>query len=592
MDGTSVRLVADAAHLSSLQGLVTAFPSSRISTPGTLEVDLDDLLRNLRALGSWPSTDVSWQGNLRRLVEDSVRDARAAQRFLAGDSLPDRTTQSARDALGTDWIANLTEFQLRDLVKLLSLRHGANFSVPGAGKTRVGLAAFAAARNEDGIRRLLVVAPKSAFESWLGEIRGALPNDSGFGVVDGDDIPLSDKVLINYERLPRAQGQLASWLAAEPAMMILDEAHRMKLGQEGAYGAACLAIGPQARRRLILTGTPAPNGVNDLRSLMSFVWPGQGRQVVNQAVGGGNLQQASVALRPFFTRTTKTELDLPPVTTSLRYVDLPPLHREIYAGLRGQFSQRLLTSSNDLEALGRITMYLLMAADSPALLATGTTRYEPLAYRVPPIDVPVDAPLHLLLRDLPGQELSPKYREVLAMVSDNARRGRKTLVWSTFVRSLTTLRSMLGVFAPALVHGGTEDRDAEIRRFRDDPDCMVMLSNPATLGEGISLHQVCNDAIFVDRDFAAGRYLQSLDRIHRLGLPPDTETNVTVLIARNTIDEVVDLRLTQKLRFMSAVLDDPDVEVLADLQEEPTTGASLTSEDLQGLLGHLHETAS
>jgi hypothetical protein len=99
------------------------------------------------------------------------------------------------------------------------------------------------------------------------------------------------------------------------------------------------------------------------------------------------------------------------------------------------------------------------------------------------------------------------------------------------------------------------------------------------------LHQVCHDAIYVDRDFAAGRYLQSLDRIHRLGLKPDTTTNITILVADKTIDDIVTVRLRNKLLFMMAVLDDPEVGQLADLDEEPAT-ASQT--DMAALLEHLN----
>ena len=232
-------------------------------------------------------------------------------------------------------------------------------------------------------------------------------------------------------------------------------------------------------------------------------------------------------------------------------------------------------------------MYLLMAADSPSLLTAGASRYEPLEYRIPPLEVPDSASLAELLRDVPSYEFSPKFAETLAIVADNAARGRKTLVWSTFVRTLTTLERMFVDFHPAVVHGGTEDRDAQVARFRNDPNCMVLLSNPATLGEGISLHHVCHDAVYVDRDFAAGRFLQSLDRIHRLGLAPDTMTNVTVLIAAGTIDEVVNQRLDVKLRFLSAVLDDPAVAQLGDLDEEPSVGAGLSNADLRTLMGYL-----
>ena len=190
---------------------------------------------------------------------------------------------------------------------------------------------------------------------------------------------------------------------------------------------------------------------------------------------------------------------------------------------------------------------MLMAATSPALLTVGTTQYEPLAYQVPPLPVPEGSSLYELMQDLPAYEMSPKYQEVLAIVRENAAQGRKTLVWSTFIRSLNTLQRMLGQFGPAMVHGGTPDRDEQIQRFRTDPDCMVLLSNPATLGEGISLHHECHDAVYVDRDFAAGRFLQSLDRIHRLGLEPDVRTRITVLASEGTIDEVVATRLAAKL---------------------------------------------
>jgi SNF2 family DNA or RNA helicase len=143
-----------------------------------------------------------------------------------------------------------------------------------------------------------------------------------------------------------------------------------------------------------------------------------------------------------------------------------------------------------------------------------------------------------------------------------------------------------------MVHGGTPDREEQIQRFRTDDSCKVLLSNPATLGEGISLHHECHDAVYVDRDFAAGRFLQSLDRIHRLGLEPDVMTRITVLASAGTIDEVVAARLAVKLNFMGGILDDPAVQRLADLDEEPAVGGGLDPGDLQALMGHLHAAPS
>jgi SNF2 family DNA or RNA helicase len=228
-----------------------------------------------------------------------------------------------------------------------------------------------------------------------------------------------------------------------------------------------------------------------------------------------------------------------------------------------------------------------MAATSPALLLEGGSRYEPLAYQLPPLDIPQGSSLYSLMQDLPDYELSPKYKEAVTIVAENAAQGRKTLVWTTFVRSLTTLERMLEKYGPAVVYGGTVDREEQLRRFREDPSCMVLISNPATLGEGISLHHVCHDAVYVDRDFMAGRFLQSLDRIHRLGLAPGTDTRVTVLAARDTVDQVVEVRLDQKLEFMGRILDDPTVQQLADLEEEPSVAAGLAPSDIEVLLRHM-----
>jgi SNF2 family DNA or RNA helicase len=162
-------------------------------------------------------------------------------------------------------------------------------------------------------------------------------------------------------------------------------------------------------------------------------------------------------------------------------------------------------------------------------------------------------------------------------------------VWSTFVRNLTSLETLLSHYSPVVVHGGTENRAEQLNRFRTDPACMVLLSNPATLGEGVSLHQACHDAVYLDRDFAAGRFLQSLDRIHRLGLAPDTHTKVTVLIAANTIDELIEQRLAMKLQFIGGVLDDPEVLALGDLDEEPSASVGMDDTDLRALIGYLEQ---
>ncbi|MFI6505057.1 DEAD/DEAH box helicase [Nonomuraea typhae] len=587
---TRVLLQTQEKYQDDLRRLVSRFVAAGPRTQISAELELDDFLAGISELATWPQPEtVAWDDDLALLVGEVLDDAEVAERRIAGDeSVVDRQVfpEDVLGMLGSSWSADLTDFQLRDIAKLLSLSHGANFSVPGAGKTRVALAVFAALRLRGDVRRLLVISPKSAYESWELENLLCFPSPLRLQVMNKTPDADAELLVVNYERLGRSLAALAGWLRAVPSMIVLDEAHRMKLGARGIYGSACLALGPLARRRLILTGTPAPNGARDLESLLSFVWPGHGKRVVTSAVAGGDLAYASSVLRPLFTRTTKDELGLPPVDPKIRYVDMPPLHEEIYNALAGRMSARAESSRDNFESLGRALMRMLMASTSPALLAKSSGRYDALEYEDPQLEIPKDDSLYELLQKLPAYELSPKYEEVQKIVSANAVHSRKTLVWSGFVRSIKTLARLLVEHSPAVIYGETPDREEQLAKFRNDPECAVLISNPATLGEGISLHQVCHDAIYVDRDFMAGRFLQSLDRIHRLGLEPNAETNVTVLATRETVDEVVALRLAEKLEFMGRILDDPSVRQLGDLTEEPAIVGGMDLADIRALMRH------
>ena len=321
-------------------------------------------------------------------------------------------------------------------------------------------------------------------------------------------------------------------------------------------------------RRDILTGTPAPQSVFDLDALFDFVWPGQARKLIpRDAHDETAVRAVSKRIAPLFARTTKTELELPDVSIQTRGRPLGPLHAAIYAAIIGQYGNVFRASRRarfDLRQLGRVVMYLLEAATNPGLLIAGSHPHDPISFRHPPLDIPPETELDELLRAYPDYETPWKFEFLRTEVEQNIERGRKTLVWSNFVRNLETLRHHeLADHRPAIVHGGVGDRDDQLERFRTDPDCHVLLANPAAVGEGISLHQVCHDAIYLERTFNAGHYLQSVDRIHRLGLSPDTDTRVTILCSFGTIDEIVESRLREKTERLGALLQDSDLSVMS-----------------------------
>ncbi|MFT4213367.1 MAG: DEAD/DEAH box helicase [Microbacterium sp.] len=486
---------------------------------------------------------------------------------------------------------DLREFQRRDLNKLLTLHHGANFSVPGAGKTTVAYAAHAVEQAKGKVDKLLVVAPLSAFGAWEEDASEVLSPTPSVSRMRGQGVPTADVVLINYQRLSGALDELIAWASGHKVHLVLDEAHRAKRGVAGEWGRALLALAPYARRRDVLTGTPAPNHPRDLVFLLNFLWP-SGRataRIPDWALARDPLPRAMTVINesisPLFVRTTKSELGIPDPVIRRVQLDMNPLQHEIYDALLNRYAGLLDLSRRDalvFAQMGEVAMYLLQAASSPRLLRSSADAAR--AYRFPPLAIPAGSRLANLVESYADHEISAKLEAVCRLVLENANKpdGNKTLVWSNFPGNLLDLEQQLSGLEPAVVYGGVPSaddaplgvrtREREIERFKRDPNCKVLLANPAALAEGVSLHMECHDAIYLDRTFNAGQYLQSLDRIHRLGLPPDVETTFTIFSTRGTIDERVDRRVEEKVQRLSRLLaDDRLVELALPDDEEPAS---------------------
>ena len=551
---------------------------------------------------------VDFDPDLLAILQRQDAERQEVARALAGTpDGADTDGAAAREALraleGSRFRRELRAFQQRDLARLLTLSHGANFSVPGAGKTTVAYALYELERMRGRARRLLVVAPLSAFDSWLEEAGRCMEPAPVVRRLELRPPARCEVLLVNYQRLVARYEAIADWVREAPTHVILDEAHRMKRGRTGAWGAASLDLGYLAVRRDILTGTPAPQHPSDFLALLDFLWPTQATRIMPAWATQGNpppnaMHDVSLRLHPLFVRTRKDELGLPRPRLRVELAEMKPLQAEIYEALRTRMRRAARTGGRDaaqLARMGAVVMHLLQAASNPALLAPALGAPDAPAISWPPLAVPADSDLADRIRHYGGHESPAKFDKLATMVAANARAGHKTLVWSNFVANLEELTRVLAPYAPALIHGGvpssdrpaeTPTRESELRRFRHDSDCMVLLANPAAMSEGVSLHDVCHDAIYVDRTFNAGQYLQSLDRIHRLGLAADQETRITFLVSRTTIDETVDQRITIKAQRLSDMLADPDLVTMA-LPDDEAYGEWIDPEDLDALFAHL-----
>lgn len=197
--------------------------------------------------------------------------------------------------------------------------------------------------------------------------------------------------------------------------------------------------------------------------------------------------------------------------------------------------------------------------------------------------------------------LSEKMKAVAAHARRLAKEGKKTVIWTIFTGTILDLELQLADLNPVTLYGAVPSgdssdintREGRIKRFHDDPLCMTIIANPAAAGEGISLHTVCHEAIYIDRSYVSTHYLQSIDRIHRLGLPQHIITNIHIYRTKaptmvGSIDLSVSRRLSTKIRNLQALLDDPDLHEIA-LDEENADDPIDYDIDIQDLVDLVEE---
>ena len=509
---------------------------------------------------------------------------------------------------------SLTDLQKVAVLHLQAVSNGANFSVPGSGKTTIALAYYQMLREQGVAEALLVIGPASCFAPWEHEYElcfGRKPTSLRLAghprALRRELLATSTQfelLLTTYQSAARDVVDLARTLSRRRFLLVLDESHYVKRPQGGVLAEAVLALGPHARRRLVLTGTPMPNGLSDLWSQVTFLWPDQlPLGDADSYLGEVRRKKPSVMTRqvqqqiaPLFFRITKHQLGLPRPRFRLLRCRMSPLQRRIYLGIAARFLLQVTEAPPDREALrewrrARATR-LLQVAVNPALLRKACEEF-----RLPPLDL-TGIPLREGLEHYANYEIPAKIALACGQAREIVRQQKKVLLWSTFVHNLRMLASELREFNPVVIFGGVPlaasdsielSRETLIQRFLNDSSCQVLIANPAACGESISLHTACHDAIYVDRSFNCAHYLQSLDRIHRLGLPPDISTTYYLLVCQDSIDEIVHQRLKEKMRRMRDVTEGELPGALPgywsdDLGDEEETDLALVEEHIRQVL--------
>ncbi len=524
---------------------------------------------------------------------------------------------------------SLYPLQLLSAYHLAFSQNACNFSVPGAGKTSIVYGAYGYLHNlpEDHpkhIDKLLIVGPLSSFGPWeleYAECFGHTPSVkrliSGISRSDKESYLISNHTceltLISYASLSSLETYLGFFLRNNKVMVVLDEAHKAKNSSGGVIAQTVLNLAKFCKARVVLTGTPAPNGYEDVYNMFKFIWP------TKNVIGFEANQLRDITARndearvsrlisnisPFFIRIKKSDLNIPPATTHPPImVDMGPIQRRIYDFIEKKYVDAIIegggadTSTRFKAMLAQARMIRLMqAASDPAMLKAPLHDFfeddECPAEAYQAID---DADILKTILAYEESEIPAKYTAVKELVEDIVGNGGKVVIWATFIHTIHGIKDYLeknGIIAqelygaiPVEQEGVADDgestiltRERIVREFQK-PDCpfKVIIANPYAVAESISLHKACHNAIYMERSFNAAHFVQSKDRIHRYGLAPGTQTNYYYVLSRDSVDETIDLRLWEKERRMTEIMESMPIPLFNNISDD------LGDEDIKALI--------
>lgn len=496
-----------------------------------------------KALGAKLDVSEELEARFNAMHELAEEHYRAGNEIKRGDpKYADRFAAFA-DTVNRMMLRPLKDRQMRDAFFLATMARAGNFSVPGSGKTATVLGAFAFLASQNKIHRLMVVCPKNAFDSWRTEWRLCFGDSWPLACISTQDeayrrltrkdrqrfiraqIGTYNLILVNYEAAPGVADELAQ-VAAHQTMLVFDEVHRVKrVG--GKQADAALTIAQDAAYTLALTGTPLPNTYEDLYNFLHILYPheydsffGFTRAELRRA---DDEEQLAInrRIQPFFCRTTKKDLGVPPAS--------PDRTVEVEADTRTNQLVHVLKNRYRKNKLTLMLRMLQLENDPEDLLA----ELDPYEFRwVLEVDEDTgDVDVVDYSRDIVDMihatGLSAKRLRCDRLVKDLVRDGRPVIVWCIFIKSMETLRRDLaqqGIEAH-VISGDVilDDRTRVLDDFRAGR-FPVLITNPHTLAESVSLHSVCHDAVYYEYSFNLVHLLQSKDRIHRLGLPAGQDT--------------------------------------------------------------------
>lgn len=470
-----------------------------------------------------------------------------------------------------------------------------NFAVPGAWKTSIVYAAYTYLKHlpesdPRHVDKLLIIGPISSFISWEDQYVACFWSDPDLFQLSGSkDVTRDSKMehlyswkpaeisLIHHGYVSELQNGICDFLRTHKTMVVVDEAHKIK-NSKWIWGNSAVEISKYAISRVVLTWTPVPNWYEDIYNLYRFIYPYKFLDILktnlprleDMSKNDGPESPRTIELMenisPFFIRIKKTDLNLPDTTQIIERVPMDENQRRIY-----DFIEEKLVSGFESpvkEEFNRARLIRLrQAATNPALLQSSLsgsidsdeTFWDLIEnYASDFLD---DSWIRKMISSYSEGTIPNKFKKIKEIIEDTVfPENGKLLVWTIFIQNAKSLQKYLiesGINAKLLIWEVEEDdRKDIVRKFNDpkDSEFKVVIANPFTVAESISLHEGCHNAAYLERDYNCSNFLQSKDRIHRVWLKAGQLTRYWFLISKDSVDEVIDERLEEKIKRMDSLI--------------------------------------
>ncbi len=447
----------------------------------------------------------------------------------------------------------------------------------GLGKTVQAAAIGHVLADTGKVRRTLVLAPASLKHQWVSEWRRA--TDVPIEPVEGTPEmrqhqygAMSTGVLVaNYEQVFRDLELMQGW---GPELVILDEAQRIK---NWATLTARQVKQLDVPYRLVLTGTPLENRLDELASIMDWVDPsviapkwrlGPAHSVLadgaNEIVGVQRLDALRTRLAPRMLRRRRAEVlsELPERTDTVRRVAMTPAQRIEHDDLCQPIAQlvqaarrRGLTQAQFLRLMSLLTTQRIIANGMAQLHFSHT--WPGLHDRLPE---------EALMAGLSMPKLDHIRELIESVVLDQ---HRKVVVFSQWRRALClanwSISDILGRQGlRAAFFTGKESqrrRTQNVIEFHDDPALRVLFCSDAG-GVGLNLQRAASCCINFELPWNPAVLEQRIARIHRLG--QSDPVDVYTLVSENSIEAKIASVVTDKRALFTGLFDGDTDEIQFD----------------------------